>query len=84
MTHEHPSLSSSRILPPALLSFLEEQARPLVRFDPFRSNFHGTAYYYNADSFYLPFSGLGSVDRGGPKITRWELARGAPSIDDTG
>ena len=84
VTHEHPSLSSSRILPPALLSFLEEQGNPLVRFDPFRTDFRGNAYYYGADSFYLPFSGLGSVDRGGPKITIWELARGARSVDDTG
>jgi len=79
VTHEHPSLWSSPILSTELASYLEQHGTPMVRFDPFRTDFHGTSYYYGADSFYLPFSGLGSVERGGPIITIWQLAGGNPA-----
>ena len=75
ITHEHPVLRSSPPLPEDLAEFLEERAEVLARFDPFPSDFQGNAYYYRADAFYLPFSGLDSVERGGPKITIWKLAR---------
>jgi 4-amino-4-deoxy-L-arabinose transferase-like glycosyltransferase len=83
VTHEHPSLWSSRILPPNLATYLEKRGQRLVQYDPFREDFQGDVYYYGADSFYLPFSGLGSVERGGPRITIWKLARdGERSTED--
>ena len=46
----------------------------MVQYDPFRDEFQGDVYYYGVDAFYLPFSGLDSVERGGPRIQIWELA----------
>ncbi|MGH9463992.1 MAG: ArnT family glycosyltransferase [Vicinamibacteria bacterium] len=74
VTHEHPSLWSSRISP-NLANYLEKRGQRLAEYDPFREDFHGDVYYFGADSFYLPFSGLGSVERGGPRITIWKLSR---------
>jgi hypothetical protein len=74
VTHEHPSLWSSRI-PPNLANYLEKRGQRLAEYDPFREDFQGDVYYYSADSFYLPFTGLGSVERGGPTITIWKLPR---------
>ena len=84
ITHEHPVLRSSPPLPEDLAEFLEERAEVLARFDPFPSDFLGNAYYYRADGFYLPFSGLDSVERGGPKITIWKLARDEGGPDEAG
>jgi hypothetical protein len=75
VTHEHPSLWGSAILPSNLTTYLEQRGQRLVQYDPFREDFQGDAYYFTADSFYLPFSGLASVERGGPRITIWKLAR---------
>ena len=82
VTHEHPRLWSSPPLRPDLADFLEKQGERLVEYDPFQKDIQGESYYYSVDSFYLPFSGLDSVERGGPKITIWKLLREADQPDE--
>ena len=75
ITHEYPRLWSSQPIPPNLDRFLKESGRILVRFDPFIASVKASPFYYGQDAFYLPFTGLSAVERGGPKITVWEIDR---------
>jgi hypothetical protein len=58
--------------------FLEKRARILARFDPFRDEYRSEPYFYPRDAFYIPFTGLDAVERGGPIVTIWELDAPAP------
>jgi 4-amino-4-deoxy-L-arabinose transferase-like glycosyltransferase len=74
ITAEHPFLTRWSRIPPSLRRSLERGARPLAVFDPFRERATEKPYFYPGDAFYLPFSGLGAVERGGPVITVWALS----------
>ena len=75
ITHEHPKLVFSR-LSDDMRTFLARGAREIATFDPFTSgNRSGERepYYFSSDAFYLPFTELGSVERGGPIVRIWDL-----------
>jgi hypothetical protein len=74
VTAEHPVLGKWSRIPAPLRRSLEGRARSLAVFDPFREGATERPYFYAADAFYLPFSGLGAVERGGPVVTVWELS----------
>jgi hypothetical protein len=71
VTHEHPRLGWSA--PPGhYRSVLDERWRPVAVFDPFTSAPPAGAYFHDGDAFYIPYTGLDAVERGGPIVTVWE------------
>jgi hypothetical protein len=72
VTADHPFIAFFRMRRD-VKEWLDAEARPLVVFDPFRPGTGIRPYFYEEDSFYLPWSGLDAVERGGPIITIWEL-----------
>lgn len=72
VTHDHPKVIFSRVREP-VSAWLEEKAELLAVFDPFRSPDVSSAYFYRADAFYLPLTGLGVMERGGPIVRIWRL-----------
>jgi 4-amino-4-deoxy-L-arabinose transferase-like glycosyltransferase len=77
ITHEHPYLRQYSHVPEELKSMLQRSGRPLATFDPFRAGERAKPYFFEGDAFYLPFSGLGALDRGGPLVTVWEMGEAA-------
>src|SRR4029450_1535379 len=61
---------------------LKDQGRPLAVLSPFREGATEQARFYEGDAFYLPFSGFGAMDRGGPIVTVWDLGGLHPGSDD--
>lgn len=78
ITHEHPNLSNHSRVSDDMRSFLERGAREIASFDPFASS-NREPYYFLHDAFYLPFTELGTVERGGPIVRIWDLEAGANS-----
>lgn len=83
ITHEHPQLLRHSQPPEELLARLREEAEELVVFRPFRMPYRRElvdkrSLYFDHDAFYLPFAGLDTVERGGPTIRIWKLARPRP------
>ena len=77
VVHEHPVLSSYSAVPLALQTWLRENGRPVAAFAPYAPNNH--VFFYAADAFYLPFTGLRRVERGGPFVTIWDLGQPPPT-----
>ena len=75
ITHEHPRLTAFSKVPDRLRSWLEEQAEPLAVFNPFRGGEVSEGYFYLSDAFYIPFTGLETMIRGGPVIRIWRIRR---------
>jgi len=72
VTHEHPFVGLA--VPPDLESWLRAHGSVEARFDPLRDDVDDSRpYFYRDDAFYLPISGFGRLDRGGPIVTVWEL-----------
>lgn len=74
VTVDHPVLGRWSRVPRSLRERLDERGRPLVVLSPFREGSTERAYFYPGDAFYLPFSGLAAVERGGPIVTVWDQA----------
>lgn len=72
VTSSHPALDRFSPVSPKLLDELKRRARAVRVFDPFRPGASARPYFYVADAFYLPFSGLDAMERGGPILTVWE------------
>ena len=72
VTHEHPELSNYSRVSDEMRTFLGRSGREMAVFDPFVPGEHDTLYFAG-DAFYLPFTGLSSVERGGPIVRIWEL-----------
>lgn len=72
IVHDHPQV---RFFYPsdAALRWLGANARPVAVFDPFRKDTARRAFFYEGDAFYIPYAGLGAVERGGPIVTIWRL-----------
>jgi 4-amino-4-deoxy-L-arabinose transferase-like glycosyltransferase len=70
---EHPQLSGFASVDPKLRSYLDERARRLAVFSPFRADAPVRPYFYPGDAFFLPFTGLRAMERGGPVVTVWAL-----------
>ena len=77
ITHEHPYVRFSA-LRGEVKEWLATDARLLAVFDPFRAGARVTPFFYRDDAFYLPWSGFGAVDRGGPILRIWELPAPRP------
>ncbi|HSF17061.1 MAG TPA: phospholipid carrier-dependent glycosyltransferase [Vicinamibacteria bacterium] len=72
VAHDHPYLSRNSHVPTELVQWLNRSATRLAIFDPFRGNGE-TPVFYVRDAFYLPYTGLGAVERGGPLVTVWRI-----------
>jgi 4-amino-4-deoxy-L-arabinose transferase-like glycosyltransferase len=73
VTSDHPQLSGFASVDPALRRRLDERARRLAEFNPFREGATARPYFYPGDAFFLPFTGLRAMERGGPVVTVWAL-----------
>jgi 4-amino-4-deoxy-L-arabinose transferase-like glycosyltransferase len=73
VTSEHPQLSGFASVDPKLQRYLDERARRLADFRPFREGSSVKPYFYAGDAFFLPFTGLRAMERGGPEVTVWAL-----------
>ena len=73
VTSEHPQLSSFASVDPKLKRYLDERARRVAEFRPFREDTTAAPYFYRGDAFFLPFTGLRAMERGGPVVTVWAL-----------
>ena len=76
ITHEHPKLVNYSRLSDDMRTFLARGAREIAAFDPFASDNRSgerEPYYFSGDAFYLPFTELGSVERGGPIVRIWDM-----------
>jgi hypothetical protein len=77
VTASHPVLSFD-VVSAGLQRTLEARGRAVAVFNPFKPGSTERPYFYVDDAFYLPFAGLGAVERGGPILTVWDLRSGAP------
>jgi 4-amino-4-deoxy-L-arabinose transferase-like glycosyltransferase len=73
ITHRHEQLASFSGVHPALASWLEERGELVTKFDPYRRRSRVTPRFFEADAFYIPFAGIGAVERGGPLIEIWKI-----------
>jgi 4-amino-4-deoxy-L-arabinose transferase-like glycosyltransferase len=73
VTSDHPQMPWYASVDPKLREYLEARARPLAEFRPFREGVVAKPYYYVGDAFFLPFTGLRAMERGGPVVTVWAL-----------
>ncbi len=73
VTHEHPALYRYSRIDESLRKRLES-ASLLSRFTPFREG-ESSALYDELDAFYIPYDRPGSVERPGPVVSIWRLAR---------
>jgi 4-amino-4-deoxy-L-arabinose transferase-like glycosyltransferase len=73
ITSEHPQLPWFASVDPALHQYLAGRARRLAEFRPFRDGVSDQPYFYGGDAFFLPFTGLEAMERGGPVVTVWAL-----------
>ena len=73
VTHEHPALYRYSRIDESLEKRLES-AVLLARFDPIRLG-ESKPLYDELDAFYLPYERPGSVERPGPVVSIWRLAR---------
>jgi hypothetical protein len=71
VTHEHRELPFSRI-PLSLARTLEERGEAIATFDPYRAS-RDEPVFFLSDAFYIPYAGLGAVERGGPVVRIWKL-----------
>lgn len=77
VTHEHPLLGWSA--PTGhYRSVAGGRWRPVAIFDPFSGAGTGGARFHAGDAFYIPYTGLDAVTRGGPIVTIWERTDGPP------
>jgi len=75
VTSGHPQLPWFASVDPKLQQYLDERGRRLAEFPPFRPGATATPYFYPGDAFFLPFTGLRVMERGGPVVTVWALPR---------
>jgi hypothetical protein len=63
--------------------YLEKTAKLRVVLDPFKKPRRVEPYFYEGDAFYLPFTHLDAMERGGPVLTVWEVNRSTddPSVE---
>ena len=75
VTSNHPQMPGYASVDPKLREYLDARARPLAEFRPFREGTFAKPYFYVGDAFFLPFTGLRAMERGGPEVTVWALTR---------
>jgi 4-amino-4-deoxy-L-arabinose transferase-like glycosyltransferase len=77
ITNSHPYHRRASNLSPRARAWLGENAERLVALDPFRKRSDIVPYFFPRDIFYIPYDGIRAVERGGPMVTIWKLARNA-------
>jgi 4-amino-4-deoxy-L-arabinose transferase-like glycosyltransferase len=70
---EHPQMPGFASVDARLRRSLDDRARRLAEFNPFRDGATAKPYFYRGDAFFLPFTGLPAMERGGPVVTVWAL-----------
>ena len=73
VTSVHPQMPWFASVDAKLQRYLDDRARRLAEFHPFREGVTAKPYFYGGDAFFLPFTGLGAMERGGPVVTIWGL-----------
>ena len=78
VTHEHPVLLNFSPDISKLRAVLNGKAFQIKVFNPFvppfdQKRLRQKAYFFEGDGFYLPFSGLDFMERGGPIIRVWKF-----------
>jgi 4-amino-4-deoxy-L-arabinose transferase-like glycosyltransferase len=74
ITQEHPAFTLTGVRPD-VLAYLAKRGTPVAEWSPFRPGSSDAPYFFSADAFFMPFSGFGAVDRGGPILKVWDLAQ---------
>jgi len=74
VTQQHPAFTLTGVRP-GVLAYLRKRGTPVAEFSPFRPGASDVPYFYSADAFFMPFSGFGAVERGGPILEVWDLDR---------
>lgn len=74
----HPQLDQLVAVSPTLRQAVTSHGRLLVSFDPFLPGGAAWARFYTGDAFFIPFSGLEHVVRGGPALEVWALDSAPP------
>lgn len=74
ITQEHPAFTLTGVRRD-VLAYLEKRGAPVAEWSPFRPGSSEVPYFYPADAFFMPFSGFGAVERGGPILKVWDLER---------
>jgi len=74
ITQEHPAFTLTGVRPD-VLAWLKRRGTPAAEFSPFRPGSAEEPYFFTADAFFVPFSGFGAVERGGPLLKVWDLER---------
>jgi hypothetical protein len=77
ITQEHPAFTLTGVRGD-VLAYLERRATPVAEIGPFRQGGVDVPFFFTADAFFVPFSGLGAVERGGPVLKVWDLERVRP------
>jgi 4-amino-4-deoxy-L-arabinose transferase-like glycosyltransferase len=72
ITQEHPAFTLTGVRPD-VLAYLAKRGTPVAEWSPFRPGSSDAPYFFSADAFFMPFSGFGAVDRGGPILKVWDL-----------
>jgi hypothetical protein len=73
VTAEHPALGHWTGTPAVVAAAVRARGVPLAVFSPFREGAGTEPYFSPADAFFIPFSGLSAVERGGPIVTIWQI-----------
>lgn len=76
----HPHLDHFVRVSSDLRAEVESNGQLLARFDPFRPGGAAATEFYPGDAFFVPFSGLQGVDRGGPVLEVWSLRPDDPAL----
>jgi hypothetical protein len=73
VTNRHPYHQWATIVSPSASAWLEDHAERLIVLDPFRDQTVVEPYFFRRDIFYVPYDGIGAVERGGPIVEIWKL-----------
>ena len=75
VTQEHPAFTLTGVRPD-VLAYLRRRGGRRRRSSArsWQAPERGP-YFYSADAFFVPFSGFGAVERGGPVLKVWDLER---------
>jgi hypothetical protein len=73
VTNTHPYHGRASFLSAEAQAWLENSAERVALFDPFRKGSNAEPHFFRHDIFYIPYSGLDAVERGGPIVVVWKL-----------
>lgn len=74
ITQEHPAFTLTGVRRD-VLAYLEKRGAPVAEWSPYRPGSSEAPFFFSADAFFMPFSGFGALERGGPVLKVWDLER---------